>query len=87
MLNPYVCACGQASVQELFGPLTCGGTLLLAAPGGEKDTLYMARLCVTKRVSCIVIVPSALEVLLQARLCSSPQLSTCCFRLFLCDVQ
>ena len=57
---------GQASVQELFGPLTCGGTLLLAVPGGEKDTEYMARLCVAQRVSCIVLVPSALEVLLQA---------------------
>ena len=58
---------GQASVQELFSPLTCGGTLLLAVPGGEKDTQYMARLCLTQRVSCIVLVPSALEVLLQAR--------------------
>ncbi len=58
---------GQASVQELFSPLTCGGALLLAVPGGEKDTQYMARLCQAQRVSCIVLVPSALEVLLQAR--------------------
>ena len=56
----------QASVQELFGPLTCGGVLLLAAPGGEKDTQYLARLCKEQRVSCIVLVPSALEVLMQA---------------------
>ena len=56
----------QASVQELFGPLTCGGVLLLAAPGGEKDTQYLARLCRSQRVSCIVLVPSALEVLMQA---------------------
>lgn len=54
-------------MQELFSPLTCGATLLLAVPGGEKDTQYMARLCLTQRVSCIVLVPSALEVLLQAR--------------------
>ena len=54
-------------MQELFSPLTCGGTLLLAVPGGEKDTQYMARLCLTQRISCMVLVPSALEVLLQAR--------------------
>ena len=54
-------------MQELFGPLTCGGVLLLATPGGEKDTQYLARLCVTERVSCMVLVPSALEVLLQVR--------------------
>ena len=54
-------------MQELFGPLTCGGMLLLATPGGEKDTQYMARLCLKERVTCMVLVPSALEVLLQAR--------------------
>ena len=56
-------------MQELFGALTCGGALLLAAPGGEKDTQYLARLCHAQRVSCIVLVPSALEVLMQARPC------------------
>ena len=35
----------DASVQELFNSLACGGMLLLAAPGGEKDTQYLARLC------------------------------------------
>ena len=54
-------------MQELFGPLTCGGMLLLATPGGEKDTQYMARLCLKERVTCMVLVPSALEVLLQVR--------------------
>ena len=32
----------DASVQELFNSLACGGVLLLAAPGGEKDTQYLA---------------------------------------------
>lgn len=54
-------------MQELFGALTCGGMLLLATPGGEKDTQYMARLCLKERVSCMVLVPAALEVLLQVR--------------------
>ena len=42
----------DASVQELFNSLACGGVLLLAAPGGEKDTQYLARLCKEQRVTC-----------------------------------
>jgi non-ribosomal peptide synthetase component F len=57
----------DASVQELFNPFACGGMLLLAAPGGEKDTQYLARLCREQRVTCASFVPSQLDVLLQAR--------------------
>jgi len=57
----------DASVQELFNPFACGGVLLLAAPGGEKDTQYLARLCREQRVTCASFVPSQLDVLLQAR--------------------
>ncbi len=57
----------DASVQELFNPFACGGVLLLAAPGGEKDTQYLARLCKEQRVTCASFVPSQLDVLLQAR--------------------
>ena len=57
----------DASVQELFNSLACGGVLLLAAPGGEKDTQYLARLCKEQRVTCASFVPSQLDVLLQAR--------------------
>ena len=56
----------DASVQELFHSLACNGVLLLAAPGGEKDTQYLARLCRAKRVTCASFVPSQLDVLLQA---------------------
>ena len=61
----------DASVQELFNSLACGGVLLLATPGGEKDTQYLARLCQSKRVTCASFVPSQLDVLLQARLLAS----------------
>ena len=57
----------DASVQELFNSLACGGKLLLAAPGGEKDTQYLTRLCKEQRVTCASYVPSQLDVLLQAR--------------------
>ena len=61
----------DASVQELFNSLACGGVLLLAAPGGEKDTQYLARLCREQRVTCASFVPSQLDVLLQARIHNS----------------
>ena len=61
----------DASVQELFNSLACGGVLLLAAPGGEKDTQYLARLCKQQRVTCASFVPSQLDVLLQARFLST----------------
>ena len=57
----------DASVQELFNSFACGGVLLLAAPGGEKDTQYLVRLCKEQRVTCASFVPSQLDVLLQAR--------------------
>ena len=71
----------DASVQELFNSLACGGVLLLAAPGGEKDTEYLARLCKEQQVTCCSFVPSQLDVLLQAR--SSPTTAfslLCCVR-------
>ena len=67
----------DASVQELFHPLACNGVLLLAAPGGEKDTQYLARLCRTKHVTCASFVPSQLDVLLQARAVRSQAHASC----------
>ena len=70
--GPATCSCRRrpvsfdASVQELFHSLACNGKLLLAAPGGEKDTQYLAQLCKEKRVTCCSFVPSQLDVLLQA---------------------
>ena len=55
----------DASVQEMFNPFACGGTLLLATPGGEKDTQYLARVCKEQRVTCCSFVPSQLDVVLQ----------------------
>ena len=55
----------DASVQEMFNSLACGGLLLLAEPGGEKDTQYLASLCKAERVSCCSFVPSQLDLLLR----------------------
>ena len=57
----------DTSVQELFNSLACGGVLLLAEPGGERDTQYLARLCKEHCVTCASFVPSQLDALLQAQ--------------------
>ena len=54
-----------AVAQELFGAFACGGSLVIAAPGGQKDTLYMARLCRDQHITFAVFVPSQLDGLLQ----------------------
>ena len=52
-------------MQELFSPLACGGKLVLAAPGGEKDTQYLARLKASQGVTFCIYVPSQLDAALQ----------------------
>ena len=73
----------DASVQELFNSFACGGVLLLAAPGGEKDTQYLARLCKEQRVTCASFVPSQLDVLLQARFGAGSAAAAACTSQFL----
>ena len=52
-------------MQELFSPLACGGKLVLAVPGGEKDTQYLARLKASQGVTFCIYVPSQLDAALQ----------------------
>ena len=56
-----ICFC----MQELFSPLSCGGKLVLAVPGGEKDTQYLARLKASQGVTFCIYVPSQLDAALQ----------------------
>ncbi|WP_412747192.1 amino acid adenylation domain-containing protein [Krasilnikovia sp. MM14-A1004] len=52
------------SVQEIFAPLTCGGTVVVAEPGGQRDPLYLARLVARQRVTTLDLVPSMYAALL-----------------------
>ncbi|WP_412753759.1 amino acid adenylation domain-containing protein [Krasilnikovia sp. M28-CT-15] len=52
------------SVQEIFAPLTCGGTVVVAEPGGHRDPLYLARLVARQRVTTLDLVPSMYAALL-----------------------
>ncbi|HEX5741589.1 MAG TPA: amino acid adenylation domain-containing protein, partial [Pilimelia sp.] len=52
------------SVQEIFAPLTCGGAVVVAEPGGQRDPLYLARLVAAHRVTTLDLVPSMYAALL-----------------------
>ncbi len=58
--------------QEVFGALSSGGSLVVVAPGGEKDTQHLARVCRRHAVTCLCLVPSQLEALLRVRPRSLP---------------
>ncbi len=54
----------DVSVWELFWPLRCGATLVLATPGGHKDAAYLRKLVATERVTVMHFVPSMLAMFL-----------------------
>ncbi|TMR36862.1 amino acid adenylation domain-containing protein [Nonomuraea zeae] len=56
----------DVSVWELFWPLRCGATLVLATPGGHKDAAYLRELIVSEGVTTAHFVPSMLAVFLGA---------------------
>ena len=45
--------------------MTGGGKLVIAAPGGEKDTQYLARMCKQHDVDSCIFIPSQLDALLR----------------------
>ena len=58
-------------MQELFNAFACGGRVVLAGPGMEKDTQALARLMSEQAITNCSCVPSQLEVLLMVRLYTS----------------
>jgi len=53
------------SVGELFWALTAGAGLVVAAPGGHRDSAYLVNLIAEERVSTFSFVPSMLETFLE----------------------
>lgn len=49
----------------MFGFMAGGGKLVIAAPGGEKDTQYLARMCKQHDVASCTFIPSQLDALLR----------------------
>ncbi|MGW4774866.1 non-ribosomal peptide synthase/polyketide synthase, partial [Nocardia sp. NPDC004278] len=52
----------DVSVWELFGPLSTGGRIVVASPGGHRDPQYLAEVIAAERVTMTSFVPSMLTV-------------------------
>ncbi|MFE9327902.1 amino acid adenylation domain-containing protein [Nocardia sp. NPDC052278] len=52
----------DVSVWELFGPLSTGGRIVVAAPDGHRDPQYLAEVIAAERVTMTSFVPSMLTV-------------------------
>jgi amino acid adenylation domain-containing protein len=55
----------DAAGRELFPTLLAGGTLIIAAPGGHRDSRYLADTIRAERVSILHCVPSLLRLLVE----------------------
>src|SRR6185312_2335597 len=55
----------DVSVWELFWPLLAGARLVLARPGGERDSEYLVATIKAQQVTTVHFVPSLLQVLLE----------------------
>ncbi|MCP4658711.1 MAG: amino acid adenylation domain-containing protein, partial [bacterium] len=52
----------DVSVWETFWPLISGGRLVVARPGGHRESAYLAELVATRGVTAVQFVPSMLEL-------------------------
>jgi pristinamycin I synthase-3/4 len=55
----------DVSVWEFFWPLITGAELIIAKPGGHRDTTYLAEVIKTQQITTTHFVPSMLQVFLQ----------------------
>jgi amino acid adenylation domain-containing protein len=57
----------DASVWEFYAPLLAGGQLILARPGGHRDSAYLVEAIVRHQVTTLQLVPSLLQLLLEEK--------------------
>lgn len=62
----------DVSIWETFFPFLVGGRLVLASPGGQGDTAYLAQLIAKQQVSFLHFVPSVLQ-----RFLEEPEIENC----------
>jgi amino acid adenylation domain-containing protein len=55
----------DVSVWEFFWPLITGAKLIIAKPGGHRDTIYLAEAIKTHQITTMHFVPSMLQLFLQ----------------------
>jgi amino acid adenylation domain-containing protein len=63
----------DVSVWEFFWPLLAGARLVIAKPGGHKDSDYLIQLIIQQTITTIQSVPSLLQVLV-----NEPDFKNCC---------
>jgi amino acid adenylation domain-containing protein len=56
----------DVSVWEFFWPLMSGATLVVAIPGGHRDSAYLANLIAEQGITTLHFVPSMLSIFLEA---------------------
>lgn len=54
----------DASVWELFAPLLAGARLIIARPGGHRDSAYLVGLIAEHQITALKLVPSLFQVLI-----------------------
>ncbi len=62
----------DASIWEIFTPLICGASIVLARPGAHRDMQALVEMTIDQAVTVLQMVPSALRVLLD-----EPRLAQC----------
>ncbi|GAA6614913.1 amino acid adenylation domain-containing protein [Scytonema sp. NUACC26] len=61
----------DVSVWEFFWPLITGARLVMAQPGGHRDSAYLVKLIATEQITTLHFVPSMLQVFLEEPLLES----------------
>ncbi|WP_067144065.1 condensation domain-containing protein [Microtetraspora malaysiensis] len=67
----------DVSVWELFWPLITGATMVIARPGGHRDTAYLRDLIKTEAITTIHFVPSMLHAFLEEEDIQLPERIIC----------
>jgi amino acid adenylation domain-containing protein len=57
----------DASVWEVFWPLTVGASVVVSQPGGQKDTAYLVNTIIEQQITTAYFVPSMLSIFLDER--------------------
>jgi len=55
----------DVSVWEFFWPLQVGARLIVAQPGGHRDSAYLIKLIIDERITTLHFVPSMLQIFLE----------------------
>ena len=59
--------CFDDSVWEFFEPLMVGARLIMALPGGHRDSAYLVRLISEQKITAVSFVPSMLHIFLEEK--------------------